>query len=199
MKNTKKTGGNSRQLILDVSVQLFAEYGYEGVAMRQISTAAGVTLPAIYHHFKNKQSLFNAVETELYATHAESLLTVLKSDAPAEKRLYDFIDRLMISFEQHPAYFKILHRNLVEGRPANQTFLISSLQHVYDELRQMLNECASDAGDGVIPMLIFSCIFGYEAMRPAIQAMEGYPYQNISHAEERKLLASHILTVIKSL
>ena len=37
--------------ILDAAVQLFSEYGYDGVSMRRIAEAAGVSKSNIYHHF----------------------------------------------------------------------------------------------------------------------------------------------------
>lgn len=190
---------NSRDTILQVSVRLFAELGFEGVAMRQVAAEAGVTLPTIYHFFKNKQELFNAVETELYSAHTASLLNALHADAPADKRLRDFICRLMISFEKHPAYFKILHRNLVEGRPANQEFLKESLQHVYDELKSLLNEYAPGTAGGVVPILIFSSIVGYETMRPAIETLKGYRYSDAPRERERKVLADAIMKMIGGL
>lgn len=189
---------SSRDTILQVSVRLFADLGFEGVAMRQIAKEAGVTLPAIYHHFNNKQELFNAVETELYAAHARSLLSALRADAPVEQRLRDFIARLIGSFEAHPAYFKILHRNLVDGRPANQEFLKESLQSVYDDLRGLLNEYAPGTGDGVVPVLIFSSIVGYETMRPAIDTLKGYAYARIPRPQEREVLVSAIMRVIRN-
>ncbi len=167
--------------------------------MRQVAAEAGVTLPTIYHFFKNKQELFNAVETELYSAHTNSLLSALHADAPIEKRLRDFINRLMISFETHPAYFKILHRNLVEGRPANQEFLRESLQHVYDELKSMLNEFVPGSAAGVVPILIFSSIVGYETMRPAIETLKGYRYATADRKKERTVLADAVMTMIRGL
>ena len=199
MTPVKAKPRSSRETILKVSLQLFADLGYEGVAMRQIAKAAGVTLPAIYHHFNNKQELFNAVEAELYGAHADSLLKALTADVPAEQRLHDFITRLMVSFEDHPAYFKILQRNLVEGRPANQGFLKESLQHVYDELKRMLNAFAPGSGEGAVPILIFSCIVGYETMRPAIDSLKGYPYAAVARDQEREVLANSIMGMIKRL
>jgi TetR/AcrR family transcriptional regulator len=44
--------------ILDAAVQLFSEYGYDGVSMRRIAEAAGVSKSNIYHHFASKEALY---------------------------------------------------------------------------------------------------------------------------------------------
>jgi AcrR family transcriptional regulator len=49
-----------RQEILEVAVGLFAARGYHGVSMDDIGAAAGVTGPALYHHFAGKEAMLAA-------------------------------------------------------------------------------------------------------------------------------------------
>jgi AcrR family transcriptional regulator len=49
-----------REEILAVAVGLFAAHGYHGVSMDDIGTAAGVTGPALYHHFAGKEAMLTA-------------------------------------------------------------------------------------------------------------------------------------------
>lgn len=48
-------------LILDAAESLFAQYGYDGVTLRQITKKAGVDLALANYHFGPKRDLFNAV------------------------------------------------------------------------------------------------------------------------------------------
>lgn len=48
-------------LILDAAEALFAQYGYDGVTLRQITKRAGVDLALANYHFGPKRDLFNAV------------------------------------------------------------------------------------------------------------------------------------------
>lgn len=61
-------GQNQRkQRILDAAISVFIEKGFEEASMREISSAAGLTTGAIYHHFKNKDELFyHAVKEAMY-------------------------------------------------------------------------------------------------------------------------------------
>src|SRR5437773_12310287 len=49
-----------RDEILDIAVGLFASRGYHGVSMDDIGAAAGVTGPALYHHFAGKEAMLIA-------------------------------------------------------------------------------------------------------------------------------------------
>jgi len=49
-----------REEILQIAVALFAERGYHGVSMDDIGAAAGVTGPALYHHFAGKEAMLVA-------------------------------------------------------------------------------------------------------------------------------------------
>jgi AcrR family transcriptional regulator len=49
-----------RDEILQIAVGLFATKGYHGVSMDDIGAAAGVTGPALYHHFAGKEAMLIA-------------------------------------------------------------------------------------------------------------------------------------------
>src|SRR5688572_24285162 len=49
-----------RDEILEIAVSLFASRGYHGVSMDDIGAAAGVTGPALYHHFAGKEAMLVA-------------------------------------------------------------------------------------------------------------------------------------------
>jgi hypothetical protein len=49
---------STREKILQRAHKLFAEKGYNGVSIREISTAAEVNVAAVNYHFKNKENLF---------------------------------------------------------------------------------------------------------------------------------------------
>jgi AcrR family transcriptional regulator len=49
-----------REEILEIAVGLFASRGYHGVSMDDIGAAAGVTGPALYHHFAGKEAMLIA-------------------------------------------------------------------------------------------------------------------------------------------
>lgn len=59
--NELNVSPNTRDQILTVAAQLFAQRGFANVSIRDICDTAGVTPPTVYHHFGNKDRLFQAV------------------------------------------------------------------------------------------------------------------------------------------
>ena len=47
--------------ILHEAARLFAERGYSGVSLEDLGAAVGVSGPAVYRHFENKQALLGAI------------------------------------------------------------------------------------------------------------------------------------------
>lgn len=48
----------TRSRIQQEAARLFVRSGYHGVSMREVAQAVGVTKPALYHHYADKESLF---------------------------------------------------------------------------------------------------------------------------------------------
>ena len=51
----------TRTALRDTAAEMFAARGYGGTSLDDIATASQVTRGAVYHHFANKQALFEAV------------------------------------------------------------------------------------------------------------------------------------------
>jgi AcrR family transcriptional regulator len=51
---------DTKQKILDVSLQLFMQLGFENTYMSDVAQKVGVTKPVIYYYFEDKQALFEA-------------------------------------------------------------------------------------------------------------------------------------------
>jgi TetR/AcrR family transcriptional regulator len=197
MPDMSATRSNSRDTILTVSVKLFAKHGFEGVAMRQIANEANITLPAIYHHFGNKEALFRAVEAELYTSHASSLLDALHADAEPIDKLRNFIENLIGNLVKDPDYLKLLQRNLVEGWTDNHKFLVDmSLQGVFDELKSLLDECAPAGGQGIQPLFIFASIIGYLTLRPVTRELRGHDFASETESIQLAELVEQIITIV---
>jgi AcrR family transcriptional regulator len=53
--------GETRQRIIETALRLFAEHGFRGVSVRDLSTAAQVNVAAINYHFGSKQGLYRTI------------------------------------------------------------------------------------------------------------------------------------------
>jgi AcrR family transcriptional regulator len=69
-------GQATRAALIEVATELFASNGYEATAIPAVLDAAGVSRGALYHHFKSKEALFEAV---LQSVEAQATLKVTRA------------------------------------------------------------------------------------------------------------------------
>lgn len=56
----------SRRQVLDAALQLFSHRGYRATTMRDIADEAGVSTGNVYHHFPDKETIFNTLIDEFW-------------------------------------------------------------------------------------------------------------------------------------
>jgi AcrR family transcriptional regulator len=83
-----------RRQILDGSRVCFARFGYEGATVRRLEEATGLSRGAIFHHFRDKESLFLALAEDD---------AVRMADVVAEQGLVQVMRNLLAERGGHPA------------------------------------------------------------------------------------------------
>ena len=53
--------GNTKEIIMEESLKLFAERGFDAVSIRTIAEAVGIGNSALYKHFPSKQAIFDEI------------------------------------------------------------------------------------------------------------------------------------------
>lgn len=61
----KSEARDTRRALLDASLELFSQKGFDGTSTRDIARAVGVRESALYHHFPSKEALLNALIEEM--------------------------------------------------------------------------------------------------------------------------------------
>lgn len=99
-------GDRVRQRILDEAEALFAERGFFGASVRDVTEAAGVRLAAVNYHFETKEELFRSVllrrAEELGAERLRCLEGVASSGSKARRI------RAIVEAFVHPALSRAL-------------------------------------------------------------------------------------------
>lgn len=95
-----ENGEETRQAILRVAHELFMKYGYHAVTTRQLAEACGLTQPALYHHFADKQALYLAMVTEEIAQMKVALDRIARRSEDIAERL-KHVATFLLSRNQH--------------------------------------------------------------------------------------------------
>ncbi|HIS40201.1 MAG TPA: TetR/AcrR family transcriptional regulator [Candidatus Aphodovivens avistercoris] len=80
----------TKRRIATAAKELFGEYGFEPVSVKDIAERAGVTTGALYYHFKNKDDLIMAV----YGENATLFRELSEKFARSEDPLGDIVEFL---------------------------------------------------------------------------------------------------------
>ena len=65
--------GNTKQEILEASLELFSVQGFEATSISQIAEAVGIRKASLYSHFESKQAILDTLVKEVlqqYAAHS---------------------------------------------------------------------------------------------------------------------------------
>ena len=128
----KARSNNRRELILDVSAELFVQNGFASTSTRDIAKATGMLPGSLYYHFASKDELLVAVFEEGVKRISQSVDAALETVGP------DPWERLQAACEAHLAmllgassYAHVVIRTLPSDiRDAEKTLV--GLRHQYE-------------------------------------------------------------------
>ncbi|UGT55089.1 TetR/AcrR family transcriptional regulator [Nocardia asteroides] len=89
--------------ILEVTLAHIVEHGYDATSVRTLAREVGVTVPALYYHYENKQGMLMAL-----LEHAMTLVTTRIDAALAEagedpvSRLSALVEAIVLCSAHHP-------------------------------------------------------------------------------------------------
>lgn len=103
---------------LDAALELFSEQGFRGSTMRDIAERAGISMGNLYHHFPNKDSLFERLFERYWERLLDPELELNKVFAEARfpddlERLADAIEKVV---EQNTSYILLIYVDVIEFR-----------------------------------------------------------------------------------
>lgn len=171
---------STKDIILDVAIELFAEKGYNRVSIREIAKAVGIKGSSIYNHFKSKEEIM------------ETMLTLYKEES--DKYFGSFymdmnIDNLIesITIEEMLEKSLLMSVGFIGVPKVNRIFKVITAELSYNSkcreffLREFV----------VVPRMILKEIFGKLAERgmvkaedPELLAMEFYSFVIYKYYED---------------
>ncbi len=136
----RAAAASTRELILDVALDLFVDQGYEATSLRQIAERLGVTKAALYYHFEAKEDILMALHMRLHE-FGKSALTTMSGDEPISlgwwgELLDEVVDQMLVQrklflmHERNQAALEKLHN---EGHDAEHEDIQNQLRHLLSD------------------------------------------------------------------
>lgn len=97
-----------REEILDKTLELINEVGFDNFTMRKLAGKLGLTATTIYQYYKNKEELYFAALTQGFDTLCDVVQEALEKQSDPKEKLREVI-RAIIRFSlDHPNVYNIL-------------------------------------------------------------------------------------------
>lgn len=112
--------------ILVTSARVFAERGYDGTSMRDISRASGVSLAGLYYYFRSKEELLFLIQDRCFGTVLDELEQGLAGVTEPRAQLAVLVENHLRFFGTNMTEMKVLsheastltgdYRSTVDGK-----------------------------------------------------------------------------------
>jgi len=156
-----EVSATTRERILHAANDMFARQGFSRVSMRAVATAAGVTKPALYYYFKDKESLFEECLAAFNEEMESTMRAATSRPGRADIRLRAVAEALLAGSPFHPVR---VHDELAEHvsgglrrrlRATFQTVVVAPVTDMFTELQR-----AGVLRDGVTPGMAAAVLIG---------------------------------------
>jgi AcrR family transcriptional regulator len=98
--------------ILDFATEVFAEKGYEGASMRDLSRLSGISLAGLYYYFDSKEKLLYNIQKHTFTTILDRLRERLGRESDPERRLRIFVhNHVEYALARHHAMKVLSHED----------------------------------------------------------------------------------------
>jgi AcrR family transcriptional regulator len=107
----ERTKAANRAAILDAARDVFAEHGYDGVAVRHIVAGTALAPGTFYNYFPDKESIFRALVEESIARVREQLRDARGDATDIEQFVGGAYHAYFTAMADDPTMFQLMRRN----------------------------------------------------------------------------------------
>lgn len=155
----------SRILLLNAAIQLFAEQGYNGTSVRNIASKANLNVSLVSYYFGGKEALYEACLKEVgqgFLDSATQLLQPSQTQKELRTRLELFVNRLFEDHNKAPERHRLLSWEFENHTKTAGTRLLPILMAPLRRIAAFL-ESAQKLGlvySDLQPMILANMLYG---------------------------------------
>ena len=142
----------TRQRLLEIAGEVFADQGYRSATIRDICARAGANVAAVNYHFGDKEALYRNVIEHAHAAALRRYPPDLGTapDASAEERLRAFVRAFLLRLldDGGPAWLgKLMAREMIEPTGALDVLVERNMRPMFRRLVGLVGEIAGPGAD----------------------------------------------------
>jgi AcrR family transcriptional regulator len=152
-----------QQQIVEVSIRLIAEKGIQNLTIRNISTAIGVSEPALYRHFRNKSEIILALLDSFQKIACDVLGGLEGSGMSSLEKLHAFVMDRYRRCAENPELAKVMFSEEFFQSEPEYADKILAIMHSHKDAVQGIICAGQESGEinaNLPPLHLFRIIFG---------------------------------------
>jgi len=99
--------------------RLFAAQGYAGTSMAEVAAAAGVSKATVFHHYRSKRALYEALVGDALAGFREQLIPLLDAERDLQDSLGNFAAAHVERLVRMQGTMRLIAREMLSGSAAS--------------------------------------------------------------------------------
>lgn len=148
-KKTSNKGRVTRQHILEIAAELFAQKGYAYTTSKEICQASNANIAAVNYHFGGKEGLYDEVLLEMHdrLITLDQLTKIAHSSLTAKEKLTAILDEIMKSIIGRKWYARMFIREILSPTLALDTLLTKKILPKFKIIKEIISELTGIPND----------------------------------------------------
>lgn len=191
-RSTRKK--NMHEEIIKASIPLFATTGYEGVSMRDVADAVGLTSAALYYHFSDKEQLYVDAVGYAFREVTDVLKTAIEA-APTPLTQLESVVGVATKMLAKDKYLVRLMQwvKLDSDRRRLQKLGTTAFEELFLTIHKLVRKLAPRYSAGLLAVSIASMVvFPFEVM-DTCRFLPGYQSRN----DDPEVLTKHVVRLLR--
>jgi AcrR family transcriptional regulator len=157
-----------RERILSTATGLFVQRGYEGVAMREIAEACGITKAALYYHFDGKPDLLHAIFVS-YLAEIAAVVEASAGQGSGRRRLQWLVEQLFALPPERRAIMRLAMHEVGQLEPERRAAFAADYRNRFIGPLQAIIADGTASGDfaakdpGLVVWLLLGMLYPFFA------------------------------------
>ena len=198
---------NNKQLqILQVAETLFAEKGFEGTSIRDISKEANINVAMVSYYFGSKEKLLEALILHKTSGLKEQLVRLIDENLEPLEKINKLIALYVNRISCNKGIYRVLHFELATQKKALEVQSLSEIKKANLKLMELIIHGGQAKGvfrkDIIIPLLtptILGTYFHFQMNKPFFEEILNLKTDEEFDNYVKNDLTKHIQQTIKAL